>query len=118
MCLRYSRAMDADVLRQLEDCGSEAEIPSGQTLIERGQHGAGLFVILEGRVVVEVPEGQIEFGPGSVVGERALLSTTGRRAARVRAVTDLRVIAVSREAVERLCTADEAFARRLADATT
>lgn len=109
--------MDADDLRRLEECGSETEIPAGQVLVERGQHGAGLFVLLDGTVVVEAPEGDVEFGPGSVVGERALFSAAGRRAARVRAVSDLRVIAVDRQVVERLCADDPAFARRLADAT-
>ncbi len=109
--------MDADVLRRLEECGSETEIRSGQVLIERGQRGAGLFVILAGTVVVEAPEGDVEFGPGSVVGERALFSAAGTRAARVRALSDLRVIAVARDEVDRLCADDEAFARRLADAT-
>jgi CRP-like cAMP-binding protein len=109
--------MDAEDLRRLEECGSESEIPAGQVLIERGQHGSGLFVILEGTVVVEAPEGGIEFGPGSIIGERALLSDAGRRAARVRATTALRVIAVDRQKVERLCADDAAFASRLAAAT-
>jgi CRP/FNR family transcriptional regulator, cyclic AMP receptor protein len=109
--------MDADVLRQLEEAGSETEIPAGQVLIERGQHGAGLFVIADGTVAVETIDGEVELGPGSVVGERAIFSTGGRRAARVRAVSDLRVFAVGRDDVERLCAADEEFARRLADAT-
>jgi CRP-like cAMP-binding protein len=109
--------MEADDLRRLEECGTEAEIPAGRVLVERGQHGTGLFVILTGTVVVEAPEGDIEFGPGSIIGERALLSEAGRRAARVRAVNDLRVIAVDRQEVERLCADDPAFASRLSAAT-
>jgi CRP-like cAMP-binding protein len=109
--------MDAGDLLRLEECGSETVIPAGQVLIERGQHGSGLFVILDGTVVVEAPEGSIEFGPGSVIGERALLSEAGTRAARVRAVSELRVIAVDRREVERLCDDDAAFASRLAEAT-
>jgi len=109
--------VDAEILRRLEECGTETRIPAGQVLIERGQHGAGLFVILDGTVVVEAPDGEFEFGPGSVVGERALLSPDGTRAARVRAAGDVRVIAVGRADVERLCAADAAFAQRLAEAT-
>lgn len=109
--------MDADDLRRLEERGAETEIPAGRVLIERGQHGTGLFVILDGTVVVEAPEGDIEFGPGSVIGERALLSEAGRRAARVRAVSDLRVIAIDRQEVEQLCADDPEFERRLARAT-
>jgi CRP-like cAMP-binding protein len=109
--------MDADDLRRLEERGAETQIPAGRVLIERGQHGTGLFVIREGTVVVEALEGDIEFGPGSVIGERALLSEAGRRAARVRALSDLRVIAIDRHEVEQLCADDAEFASRLAAAT-
>jgi CRP-like cAMP-binding protein len=108
--------MDADDLRRLEEIGTEAEFPTGQVLIERGQHGTGLFLIQEGTVVVEAPEGNLEFGPGSLMGERALLSEEGTRAARVRALSDLRVLAVDRHAFERLCEDDPDLARRLANA--
>ncbi len=109
--------MDGDDLRRLEECGAEVAIPSGHVLIERGHHGSGLYVILDGTVVVEAPEGDLEFGPRSVIGERALLSEAGTRAARVRATSDVRAVAIDRHEVERLCADDPAFARRLADAT-
>ncbi len=108
--------MNVDDLRRLEAAGTELEISAGHVLIERGQHGSGVYVILEGAVVVEAPEGNVSFGAGSLVGERALLSAQGRRAARVRATTDLRVIAVDRQEFERLCADDPAFAQRLVDA--
>jgi CRP-like cAMP-binding protein len=103
-----------DDMRCLEAVGSEVTFPSGHVLIERGQHGGGLFVILEGTVVVEAPEGNVDFGSGSIIGERALLSPAGRRAARVRATSDLRVLAVDRREFERLCADDTAFAERVA----
>jgi CRP-like cAMP-binding protein len=107
-----------DDLRRLEGAGVATEIPAGRVLIERGQHGAGLYVIQEGTVVVETSdEGVREMGPGEIVGERALFSAGGTRAARVRAATDLRVIAVDRSEVERLCADDPDFAGRLADAS-
>ncbi len=108
--------MNADDLRRLEAAGTPAEIPAGQVLVERGQYGSGVFVILEGTVVVEAPEGQLPFGPGSVIGERALLSEHGQRAARVRATSDLRVVAVDRAEFELLCADDPSLAQRLADA--
>ena len=106
--------MNSDDLRRLEAVGSAVTFPTGHVLIERGQHGGGLFVILEGTVVVEATEGYLEYGSGSVIGERALLSPAGRRAARVRATSDLRVIAVDRREFERLCDDDAAFAERVA----
>jgi CRP-like cAMP-binding protein len=110
--------MDADDLRRLEECGAEQQFAAGQLLVERGQSGTGLFLILEGTVVVEAPEGIHELGAGTVIGERALFSGDGLRTARVRAASDLRVVAVDRREVERLCGDDAAFAGRLADATT
>ena len=106
--------MNADDLRRLEEVGTEVQIAAGQILTERGHPGTGLFVIVEGTVVVEAPEGTRELGPGAVIGERALLS--GTRTARVRSVSDLRVLVVDRAAVEQLC-ADPAFASRLATAS-
>ena len=107
-------AMDADDLRRLDEVGTEVQVAAGHVLIERGQPGTGLYVIVEGTVVVEAPEGTRELGPGAVVGERAMFS--GTRTARVQARSDLRVLVVDRAAIERLC-ADSEFASRLATAS-
>jgi CRP-like cAMP-binding protein len=109
--------MDEDDLRRLEAAGSELSFGAGQMLIERGKPGTGVYVVLEGKIVVEAPEGTREFGPGAVVGERALLSEDGTRTARVRALTYGKVIAVERGEVERLCADDPAFAERLAQSS-
>jgi CRP-like cAMP-binding protein len=108
--------MHADDLRRLREVCAEEQIGAGHTLIERGQHGSGLYVILEGSVVVEAPEGTRELGEGAVVGERALLSDHGLRTARVRAATDVRVLALDRAAFERLAAEEPDVAQRLADA--
>ena len=106
--------MDEDDLHKLEAVGSELSFGAGQMLIERGKPGTGLYVVVEGHILVEAPEGSRELGPGSVVGERALLSEDGTRTARVRALTYGRVITVERAEVDRLCAEDPAFAERLA----
>lgn len=108
--------MDDDDLRRLREVGTEARIAAGQMLIERGQQGSGLFVLLDGTVVVDASEGTRELGAGAVLGERSLFSAQGARTARVRAVTDVRVLAVDRDQVERLCAEDAGFARRLGEA--
>ncbi len=108
--------MNADDLKRLQAAGAETEIAAGCLLIERGQHGAGLYVVLDGTVTVEAPEGTRELGPGAVIGERALLSPDGKRTARVRTISDVRVLAVDRIEFERLCADDADFAGRIADA--
>jgi len=107
----------ADDLELLRAAGAESTIAAGQTLIERGQPGAGVFLILEGDVVVDAPEGTRRLGAGAVIGERALLSADGTRTARVRAVTDVRVVAVPREVFDELCAGDPGFAERIAAAS-
>ena len=69
----------------------------------------------KGTVLVEAPEGTRELGAGSVIGERALLSADGTRTARVRATTDVRLLAVDRVEFERLCDDDAGLAERLSD---
>jgi len=110
--------MDPDDLELLETVGAETDVAAGRVLIEPGQHGSGLYVILAGTVLIEAPEGTRELGPGAVIGERALLSADGTRTARVRTMTDVRVLAVDRIEFERLCTDDDGLAGRVADAGT
>jgi CRP-like cAMP-binding protein len=108
--------MEPDDLHLLESAGSVSEIDAGHVLIERGQPGAGLYVILDGTVLVEAPEGTRELGAGAVIGERALLSADGTRSARVRTTGAARVLAVDRAAFDELCARDPAFARRISEA--
>jgi CRP-like cAMP-binding protein len=110
--------VDEEDLRKLEAVGTELSFGAGQMLIERDKPGTGLYVVVEGRIVVEAPEGTRELGPGSVVGERALLSEDGLRSARVRALTFGKVVTVDRAEVERLCAEDPGFAERLAQSSS
>lgn len=109
--------MNDDDLLKLGAAGTALSFDSGQVLIERGTPGTGLYVVLEGRIVVETTGGPIELGPGAVVGERALLAENGLRQARVRALTHCVVVAVGRADVDRLCADDPEFAARLAQAS-
>jgi len=109
--------MDGEDLRRLEDVGSTVSFPAGKVLIDHGQPGTGLFVVVEGQVVVEAPENERELGPGSVVGERALVAAHGTRTARVRALTDCVVLAVDRAEIDRLCAEDAGFAQRLSSSS-
>jgi CRP-like cAMP-binding protein len=106
--------MDEDDLRTLEAVGYRVHFSAGKVLIERDKPGTGLYVVMKGHLVVEAPEGTRELGPGSVIGERALLSADGMRTARVRALSDGIAVAVERAEIDRLCAEDAAFAERLA----
>jgi CRP-like cAMP-binding protein len=108
-----TRSMTDDDMRILQAVGSESDVPAGRLLIERGQPASGLFVILEGSVIVEAPEGTRMLGPGAVVGERALVSGHGERTARVRTASDVRVLAVARRELDRLTTHSSSLAHRL-----
>ena len=92
-----------DALRRVQELTVELEIPAGQTLARADDPGSGMFVIEEGTVVVE-GRGRhvIELGPGEFVGELALLVPESIRAARVRAKTDVRCLAISRADFEQL----------------
>jgi CRP-like cAMP-binding protein len=108
--------MNEDDLRRLESVGAKTEMAAGRVLIERGQYGGGLYVILDGTVVVEAESGPREFGPGTVVGERALFSAEGKRTARVLTKSDVRMLAVDRVAFEQLCESDPELATRVSSA--
>ena len=110
--------MDPGDLRLFEAVGTESTFSEGQVLIEHGKPGTGLYVILDGTVVVDAPEGTRELGAGTCVGERALFATDGLRTARVRAATDVRVLAVDRVDFEQLCADDPGLAGRVAEAAS
>ena len=116
--------LDEAALALIEQVANEFEAAAGHVLVERGRDGAGLFVLREGSVIVELPGGRtVEQGPGEFFGELAILSD-GVRTARVRAATQVRCLAIGRADFARLLEAEPriavamlpVLARRLADA--
>ncbi len=85
---------------------SEVEFPANHVLIESRIPGAGMFVICEGTVVVEVRGFERELGRGEVVGEISLVEDDGLRRARVVAKTPLRCLALDRVGFEQLVEAE------------
>ncbi|MGO8685826.1 MAG: cyclic nucleotide-binding domain-containing protein [Candidatus Dormibacteria bacterium] len=76
------------------------KLRSGQTLVEAGDPGTELFLLLDGVLSVEVGgEAVANVGPGAVLGERALLEA-GTRTATLRALTACKVAAVNGEQVD------------------
>lgn len=89
------------------------DVPAGQLLAEAGAGAEGMFVILDGTVVVERGELHIEMGPGSFFGELPLLVPDAHRVARVRAASQARLIALDRATFDHLLDTEPAFARAL-----
>jgi Cyclic nucleotide-binding domain len=70
------------------------QIPAGTTLVQQGQPGANVYLVLDGVVRVERDgERLAEYGPGALLGERASLEG-GIRTSTLVAVTPCRVAAV------------------------
>lgn len=76
-------------------------IGNGATLVEQGEEGRELYLLLDGILSVEVDgDSLVEVGPGAVLGERAILEG-GRRTATLRAVTPCTVAVAPAESVDR-----------------
>jgi cyclic nucleotide-binding protein len=74
-------------------------IEASRTLVEQGESGEELFLLLDGVLSLEVNgEALAEIGPGAILGERALLEG-GRRTATLRAVTSCRVAVASADQI-------------------
>jgi voltage-gated potassium channel len=83
-------------LTRIGELSTEFETQAGWVLVEVGQPGSGMFVLEEGTVEVQTPDGRAwELGPGEFFGELALL-TDHPRSARIRAKTPVRCLAISR----------------------
>jgi len=101
--------LDDNVLQRVAAVSTELECPPGHVFIRADDPGAGMFVIEEGTVAVEVPGKKIELGPGEFFGELSLLVPESTRVARVRGTTAVRCVAISRAAFEELIEGEPAF---------
>ena len=89
-------ASDAALAKLAESAG-ELTCQAGQILALEGDPGSGMFVILDGTVAVEWRGGSATLEAGTFVGELTLLSPGGNRNARVRAVSEVRCLAIGRD---------------------
>ena len=85
------------------------KVKEGKLLVEQGQLGHELFLLLDGVLSVEVDGDAVaEVGPGAILGERAVLEE-GRRTSTLKAMTPVRV------AVARADQIDEDLLRELSE---
>lgn len=76
------------------------KLKEGAVVVEQGEPGQDLFLLLDGLLSVEVDgEALAEVGPGAILGERAVLEG-GRRTATMRAVTPCRVAVAPGDTVD------------------
>ena len=93
--------------------GGVTDVPAGQVLAQAGDPGFGMFVVLEGAVVVERGELHLDIERGGFFGELALLVPGSTRIARVRAKTDAQVLALTRVTFDQLLETEPSFARAM-----
>ena len=100
-------------LERLRASSSEFETEPGQVLALAGDHGSGMFIVLEGEVVVELRSATYELGPGDFFGELALLVPEATRVARVRAKSRVHCLAVPRDEFVALLDSEPGLVRAL-----
>ncbi len=81
-------------LAELATLADEVDVADGRALTTEGESGHEFFIVLEGRVSVEIRGSQVaELGPGDFLGEIALID--GRpRSATTRVSGDTRLLVV------------------------
>ena len=114
--LKESRVFDPKLLVELVR-GISDDPPiyydRGKPVIEEGQTGIRMYVVLEGRVAVSIGGGVVErLGPGGVFGELALVGPSPRLAS-VAAETDCTLLALNRQVFLNLVKAGPEFAASL-----
>jgi cyclic nucleotide-binding protein len=98
----FTSAVESELERELSHALMRAggkpkrrKLDQGDELVQQGEEGQDLFLVLDGLLDVEV-DGEVvaEVGPGAILGERALLEG-GARTATLRAATPARVAVFS-----------------------
>ena len=108
-------ALERRLSATIMQSGAKPEVRSltaGRSLVEQGDPGDSLFLLLDGVLEVEVDgEKLAEVGPGAILGERAILEG-GARTATLRAVTPVKVAVASADQVDREALAEVSLGHR------
>lgn len=105
------RALPVGELRALAAIADRAQLAAGTVLASQGRLGGELFVIVSGEVEVRRDGVALaRLGPGSTVGELALLGGT-HRSADVVAITDVEAAVFGRRAFEQAMARSAGFRR-------
>ena len=108
-------ALERQLTEQLFESGLKLErrkLEEDETLVEQGEPGEDLYLLLDGMLAVELDGEEIaEVGPGAIVGEGAVLGE-GRRTASLRACTPARVAVIPAAAIDQTAMETLAAGRR------
>lgn len=96
--------LDAGHIDRIWDLGSFNIIPAGTVLMRDGEQGMEAYLILEGTVEIQRPDGRrTHAGPYELVGEISLLEgDTNRRSATVVTLDPIRCLVINRHYFQRL----------------
>jgi hypothetical protein len=87
-------------------------IKEGKALVEQGEEGTELFLLLDGVLAAEFNGEKVnELGPGAIIGERAILEG-GKRTVTLRALTPVKVAVASADQIDRAALAEVASGHR------
>ncbi|HUO87291.1 MAG TPA: cyclic nucleotide-binding domain-containing protein [Thermoanaerobaculia bacterium] len=104
---KYFGTVDAELLGEIERHVRWVHLGRGELLFRQGDREATLYILMSGRLRVEVEEADGssrtigEVIPGESVGEMAVF-TREERSASVRAIRDSKLVALTAESVEHL----------------
>jgi diguanylate cyclase (GGDEF)-like protein len=107
-------ALAPEDLNHVAEAVQSLEFEAGQNIVEVGDAGTSLFIVVDGTVQVLYPGRNLEvelalLGPGDFFGEMALLNAKPRSAT-VRAQTKVRALELEKEAFQRLVHASPSVA--------
>ena len=97
-------------LRRILTLATEFEVEPLYVLIEADQPASGMFIVEEGKVVVEIHGDRIELGAGESFGELGVLDEHAVRSARVSSLTHARCLAIGRDDFEDLLHSEPTIA--------
>jgi CRP/FNR family transcriptional regulator, cyclic AMP receptor protein len=100
-------------LRAIVQAATEVDVPAGKVLVQEGEWGREMYVILRGTAQVTKDGRKLrELVPGDFFGEMAFLSPAPRTAS-VIARSDMRVMVLDSRAMGAVVEREPAVARRL-----
>jgi hypothetical protein len=107
-------ALERELSSEIMRSGAKLErrkLDVDETLVEQGEEGNELFLLVDGVLVAEVDGEEVaEIGPGAILGERALLEG-GKRTATLRSRTRARVAVIPADLISRAAMEELAVGR-------